>query len=123
MESERSGFRQAPARPRPTKQERAIEVTQLLDERSAGRAMATLVRDGLGTHSSGAIDEAFEPELARAFVQRIDFCDTMMHGSWLKSEITAWSEKTSAKQPGVNCQLRIEHACMQLRRGFPKIKT
>ena len=59
-----SGFRQATARPRRTKQDWAIEVAQLLDGRYAGCAKVTLVCDNLNTHTKGAFYEAFEPEQA-----------------------------------------------------------
>jgi hypothetical protein len=144
-----SGFRQATARPRRTKQDWAVEVTQLLDGRYASCAKVTLVCDNLNTHTKGAFYEAFEPERARAYLQRIDFCYTPQHGSWLniaecelscltsqclrgrrlgalsdlQSEIAAWSDKTNAKQRGVDWQFRIENARIKLRRLYPKIKT
>jgi DDE superfamily endonuclease/Homeodomain-like domain len=144
-----SGFRQATARTRRTKQDWAIEVAQLLDGRYAGCAKVKLVCDNLNTHTKGAFYEAFEPEQARAYLQRIDFCYTPKHGSWLnvaecelscltsqclrgrrigeltelQTEIAAWSDKTNAKQRGVDWQFRIENARMKLKRLYPKIKT
>ena len=144
-----SGFRQATARLRRTKQDWAIEVAQLLDGRYAGCAKVTLVCDNLNTHTKGAFYEAFEPEIARAYVQRIDFCYTPKHGSWLnvaecelscltsqclrdrrigeltelQREIAAWSDKTNAKQRGVDWQFRIENARTKLKRLYPQIKT
>ena len=82
-------------------------------------------------------------------MKRIDFCYTPKHGSWLnvaecelscltsqclsdrrigelpvlQSEIGIWSEKTNAKQRGVDWQFRIENARMKLKRLYPKIKT
>src|SRR6266478_9598299 len=144
-----SGFRQATARARRTKQDWAVEVAQLLDGRYADCAKVTLVCDNLNTHTKGAFYEAFEPARARAYVQRIDFCYTPKHGSWLnvaecelscltsqcisgrrigeltelQTEIGAWSDKTNAKQRGVDWQFRIEHARTKLKRLYPKIKT
>jgi hypothetical protein len=109
----------------------------------------TLVCDNLNTHTKGAFYEAFEPERARAYLQRIDFCYTPKHGSWLnvaecelscltsqcldgrrigeltelQTEIAAWSDKTNAKQRGVDWQFRIENARTKLKRLYPKIKT
>ena len=79
-----SGFRQATARPRRTKVDWAVEVAQLLDTRYAACAKVTLVCDNLNTHTQGAFYEAFAPDVARASVKRIDFCDTPKHGSWLR---------------------------------------
>ena len=43
----------------------------------------TLVCDNLNTHTKGAFYEAFAPPRARDYVQRINFCYTPKHGSWL----------------------------------------
>ena len=144
-----SGFRQATARPQRTKVDWALEVAHLLDTRYADCPCVTLVSDNLNTHSKGAFYEAFEPEVARAYIKRIHFCYTPKHGSWLnvaecelscltsqclsdrrigelaelQTEIAAWSERTNAKQRGVDWQFRIENARVKLKRLYPKIKT
>jgi DDE superfamily endonuclease len=144
-----SGFRQATARTQRTKQDWAVEVAQLLDTRYADCAHVTIVLDHLNTHTKGAFYEAFEPARARVYVQRIRFCYTPKHGSWLnvaecelscltsqcmtgrrigaltelQMEIAAWSDKTNAKQRGVDWQFRIENARVKLKRLYPKIKT
>jgi hypothetical protein len=41
----------------------------------------------------------------------------------LQREIATWSEKTNAKQRGVDWQFGIENARVKLRRLYPKIKT
>ena len=142
-----SGFRQTTARPRRTKADWALEVAQLLDTRYADCEGVTLVCDNLNTHTKGAFYEAFEPDLARAYIKRLTFCYTPKHGSWLnvaecelscltsqclsdrrigeltelQSEIAAWSEKTNTKQRGVDWQFRIDDARMKLKRLYPKI--
>ena len=144
-----SGFRQATARTRRTKADWAIEVAQILDARYADCEYVTLVCDNLNTHTKGAFYEAFEPDLARAYLKRIKFCYTPKHGSWLNvaecelscltsqcmsgrrigeltalhTEIGAWSDKTNAKQRGVDWQFRIENARVKLKRLYPKIKA
>jgi len=45
----------------------------LLDTRYAECERVTLVLDNLNTHTKGAFYEAFPPEKARGYVQRIDF--------------------------------------------------
>jgi hypothetical protein len=55
----------------------------MLDTRYADCECVTLVCDNLNTHSKGAFYEAYEPEIARAYVKRIKFCYTPKHGSWL----------------------------------------
>ena len=144
-----SGFRQATARPQRTKVDWAVEVAALLDARYADCDKITLVCDNLNTHTKGAFYEAFEPERARQYVQRIQFCYTPKHGSWLnvaecelscltsqcltgrrigdlaflQSEIRAWSDQINAKQRGVDWQFKIDDARRKLKRLYPKIKT
>jgi hypothetical protein len=144
-----SGFRQATAREHRTKQDWALEVASLLDTRYADCRQVTLVLDNLNTHTKGAFYEAFEPERARAYLKRITFCYTPKHGSWLnvaecelscltsqclsdrrigelgelQTEIAAWSEKTNAKQRGVDWQFKIDDARRKLKRLYPKNKT
>ena len=144
-----SGFRQATARPRRTKIDWAVEVAQLLDTRYAAGEKVTLVCDNLNTHTKGAFYEAFPPDIARAYVKRIDFCYTPKHGSWLnvaecelscltsqclmgrrigeltllQREIKTWADKTNAKQRGVDWQFKITDARTKLKRLYPVIKT
>src|SRR3984885_11563261 len=144
-----SGFRKSIARARRTKADWAIEVAQMLDTRYADRTGVTLVCDNLNTHTKGAFYEAFHPEQARAYIKRINFCYTPKHGSWLNiaecelscltrqclsdrrigeltdlhTEITTWSDKTNARQRGVDWQFRIENARVKLKRLYPKIKA
>ena len=143
-----SGFRQATAREQRTKVDWAIEVANLLDTRYADCAQITLVCDNLNTHTKGAFYTAFPPELARAYIKRINFCYTPKHGSWLnvaecelscltsqclsdrrigelpllQSEIGIWADKTNAKQRGVDWQFKIDDARTKLKRLYPKIQ-
>jgi hypothetical protein len=142
-----SGFRQATARPRRTKNDWAHEVAYLLDTRYAGIERITLVCDNLNTHTKGAFYEAFPPEKARDYVRRIDFVYTPKHGSWLnvaecelscmtsqclkdrrigdldtlQTEIAAWSTRVNKKQRAVDWQFTIDKARRKLKRLYPKI--
>lgn len=143
-----SGFRQATARPRRTKEDWALEVAHLLDTRYCGKRI-TLVCDQLNTHTKGAFYTAFAPEVARAYVKRIDFVYTPKHGSWLniaecelsaltrqclsdrrlshldqlQREIEAWSTKTNNKQRVVDWHFKIDDARSKLKRLYPKFKS
>ena len=101
------------------------------------------------THPTGAFYEACAPHRARASIQRIKCCSTPKHGRWLHvaacerrgrtrqclrdrrigactalhAAIAAWSDKTHAKQRGVDWPCRIEHARVKLQRLYPKIKA
>ena len=144
-----AGYRQATARARRTKVDWALEVAHLLDTRYAHCDVVTLVMDNLNTHTQGAFYEAFEPDKAKAYLRRLTFCYTPKHGSWLnvaecelscltsqclrdrrlgelevlQSEIATWSQKTNAKQRGVDWQFTIDDARRKLKRLYPKIKT
>lgn len=141
------GFRQASVRPQRTKVDWAIQVAHLLDTRYVDGQKVTLVCDNLNTHTKGAFYEAFEPGLARSYVERITFCYTPKHGSWLnvaecelscltrqclhnhriaelldlQSQVAAWSDKTNAKQRAVDWHFRIQDARAKLKRLYPKI--
>jgi hypothetical protein len=144
-----SGYRQATARAQRTKADWALEVAHLLDTRYVDCDVVTLVMDNLNTHTKGAFYEAFPPEIARAYLRRLEFCYTPKHGSWLnvaecelscmtsqclrgrrigelhelQSEIAIWSHKTNANQRGVDWHLKIDDARIKLKRLYPKIKA
>ena len=144
-----AGWRQVSVREQRTKIDWALEMAELLRGRYAEAEKVILVCDNLNTHTKGAFYEAFEPEQARAYSKRINFCYTPKHGSWLNvaecelscltspclsdrrigeltelhTEIAAWSDKTNAKQRGVDWQFRIENARVKLKRLYPKIKA
>jgi hypothetical protein len=143
------GYRRATARARRTKVEWALEVAQLLETRYANCDVVTLVMDNLNTHTKGAFYEAFEPDIARAYLGRLEFCYTPKHGSWhnvaecelscmtgqclqgrrigeldeLQAEIATWAQNTNLKQRGVDWQFKIDDARLKLKRLYPKIKT
>ena len=144
-----AGFRQATARARRTKADWAIEVAQLLETRDTDGEYVPRVCDTLNTHTTGAFSEAFAPDRARAYSQRIHCCDTPKHGRWLnvaacalrcltsqclsdrrigalpglQAESAAWADKTNSKQRGVDWPFRLENARVKLKRLYPKIKA
>lgn len=144
-----AGFRQVTARNRRTKVDWAHEVAHLLDTRYADCNKITLLMDNLNTHTKGAFYTAFEPAVARAYINRIDFVYTPKHGSWLnvsecelsamskqcftgrrighlaelQNEIDAWSTSINEKQRSVDWQFTIDDARVKLKRLYPKIKT
>jgi len=142
-----AGWRQATARLRRTKSDWAAEVATLLDGRYAECERITLVCDNLNTHTKGAFYEVFAPEQARRYVERIEFCYTPKHGSWLnvaecelsalrrqclagrrlgelwvvQKEIEAWSTDLNDQQRGVDWQMKIDDARCKLKSVYPKI--
>ena len=142
-----AGWRQATARPQRTKTDWAEEVAALLDGRYAACALLRLVCDNLNTHTPGAFYAAFPPEQARAYVRRLEFCHTPKHGSWpniaenelnsmtrqclggrrigelprLQEEIAAWSIDVTAKQRGVDWQMKIDDDRCKLKSVYPNL--
>ena len=119
-----------------------------MEERYADCAKVVIACDNLNTHTIGAFYEAFAPDRARALVERIEFCYTPKHGSWLnvaenelsaltrqcvngrrfgtievlQEEIAAWSTDVNNTQRGVDWQMKIEDARCKLTSIYPKIK-
>lgn len=142
-----AGWRQATAREHRTKSDWAHEVASQLDGRYADCEQVTLVCDNLNTHTPGAFYEVFEPQRARQYVRRINFCFTPKHGSWLnvaenelssmtrqclhgrrigelqllQDEIEAWSIDVTSTQRGVDWQMKIADARSKLKSVYPKI--
>ena len=144
-----AGFRQATVRRRRTKEDWALEVAHLMDTRYADCDTVTLICDQLNTHTNGAFYVAFEPAVARAYLERIRFVYTPKHGSWLniaecelsalsrqclagrrigylevlQHETAAWSTDINEKQRAVDWQFQIHDARLKLKHLYPKIKT
>ncbi|MEO6436865.1 MAG: IS630 family transposase [Tepidisphaeraceae bacterium] len=142
-----AGWREVSVRERRTKIDWAQEVAELLRTRYASAEKVILVCDNLNTHTKGAFYEAFEPEIAREIVRRLDFRHTPKHGSWLNiaenelssmtrqcvkdrrfatidlldCETTAWHEHGNAKQRGVEWQFKVTDARGKLKSVYPKI--
>lgn len=143
-----AGWREVSVRQRRTKADWATEMAQLLEGRYADCEKVILVCDQLNTHTKGAFYEVFEPQRARQLVQRIEFCYTPKHGSWLNiaenelSSMTrqcignerfgdietlqeataAWSTDVNNTQRGVDWQMKIDDARCRLTSVYPKIK-
>lgn len=144
-----AGFRQATVRRRRTKADWALEVAHLMDTRYAECDTVTLICDQLNTHTKGAFYVAFEPAVARAYLERLRFVYTPKHGSWLniaecelsalsrqclagrrigdlevlQHETAAWSTTVNETQRAVDWQFQIGDARLKLKHLYPKIKT
>ncbi len=142
-----AGWREVAVRSTKTKLDWALEIAWLLEGRYASCEKLVLVCDNLNTHTKGAFYEAFEPSRARSLVERIEFCHTPKHGSWLniaenelssltrqcvrgrrfgdietlQNETAAWSADVNDKQRGVDWQMKIDDARTKLKSVYPKI--
>jgi hypothetical protein len=144
-----AGWRQVSVRERRTKVDWAEEVENLLRTRYVSAKKVILVSDNLNTHTKGAFYEAFEPAMARAMVQRLEFCHTPKHGSWLNiaenelssmtrqcvtgrrfatveelgHQTTAWHEHSNDCQRTVDWQFRVDDARVKLKSIYPKLEV
>lgn len=61
----------------------AAIVTDLVENQYAMADRITLVQDNLSAHKPSAMYEIFEPQRAKAILDKIEFVFTPKHGSWL----------------------------------------
>jgi hypothetical protein len=143
-----SGWRAVNVRPQRKKIDWALEIEELLRTKYQESEKIILICDNLNTHTRGAFYEAFPADKAREIVNRIEFCYTPKHGSWLniaenelsvmtrqclnkrrigdivtlQEEVQAWATATNDKQKGVDWQFTINDARLKLKSIYPKIK-
>jgi hypothetical protein len=144
-----AGWRQVSVRERRTKVDWAQEMESLLRTRYRSAKKVVLVCDNLNTHTKGAFYEAFQPAVARALVQRLEFCHTPKHGSWLNiaenelssmtrqcvtgrrfataedlsTQKTAWHEHSNARQRTVDWHFKVDDARLKLKSIYPKLEV
>jgi hypothetical protein len=144
-----AGWRQVCVRERRTKVDWAQEMEGLLQTRYRSGEKVVLVCDNLNTHTKGAFYEAFKPARARSLVQRLEFCHTPKHGSWLNiaenelssmtrqcvtgrrfatieelsTQTTAWHEHSNSRQRTVDWQFKVDDARVKLKSIYPKLEV
>ena len=144
-----AGWRQVCVRARRTKVDWAQEMESLLQTRYRSVEKVVLVCDNLNTHTKGAFYEAFKPARARSLVQRLEFCHTPKHGSWLNiaenelssmtrqcvtgrrfatieelsTQTTAWHEHSNSRQRTVDWQFKVDDARVKLKSIYPKLEV
>jgi DDE superfamily endonuclease len=78
-----AGGRQGPITQTRRRTEGAPCVETLREGRYREAERVLLVRDQLTTHSPASLSEAFAPEKAQRWADRLEIHDTPKHGSWL----------------------------------------
>ncbi len=112
--------------------------------KSAGHI--TLIEDNLKTHRKAALYRVFDPQRARAILNRIRFVHTPTHGSWLNAaeielsvlnrvvlkqrigskeelleKIKAYEKEKNKKAAAVNWQFTTKDARVKLKQLYPKV--
>jgi len=142
------GWRETDALPRRTKIDWANKIKWLLDEQYPEAEKVVLVMDNLNTHSISSLYEAFPPEEAFRFAQRLEIHYTPKHGSWLNiaecelsslaaqclgsrrianiellnQELKAWHTQRNRSQKGVDWQFTTADARIKLKHLYPIIQ-
>jgi len=74
---------------------RAIDYAHLLkalvDDDCSEAIKITVVQDNLNTHSPASLYKAFAPAEARRILEKLEFCHSPKHGSWLNMAEIEWS--------------------------------
>lgn len=133
---------------RRTKQDYALQLKYLVDERYPDAEIITIVQDQLNTHVPSALYATFEPAEARRILDKLKFHYTPKHGSWLNMaeielsvlssqclerripdqqtlapEIAAWEERRNQQFRTVNWQFTTADARIKLKRLYPSIQS
>jgi transposase len=123
----------------------AQELRRLVEVEYRHAEKVVLVTDNLNTHTTAALYEAFEPEVAFRLASRIEWHYTPEHASWLniaeielaalsteclgrriaskddlERQTKAWEDSRNRKRMNVVWQFRKEHARVKLRRLYPR---
>lgn len=108
----------------------------------------TLVMDNLNTHTGASLYKAFEPPVARALLDRLEFVYTPKHGSWLnmaecefsvlsrqcldrrlpdretvQREVEAWAAARNQSAVAVDWRFTTEDARIKLKQLYPAISS
>jgi len=142
-----SGKRMVKITERKTKRDWAFFVEDIANQNKDVKKI-TLVMDNLNTHVPGSLYETFQPDKAKAILDRFEFVYTPKHGSWLnmaeielnvltgqclnrriddieivRKEVTAWAKFRNNKNAKVNWQFTTENARIKLSRLYPTLES
>lgn len=121
-------------------------VANLVEGRFANAVRLTLVQDNLSAHKPSALYEIFEPQRAKAILDKLEFVFTPKHGSWLNiaeielsvlkrqglddripsmeklvEQVQAFQNQRNNNLKKVNWHFSIDEARVKLRRLYPTI--
>lgn len=121
-------------------------VRTLVEKDFANAKRITLVMDNLNTHTGASLYKAFEPQVARALLDKLAFVYTPKHGSWLnmaecefsilsrqcfdrrlpdmetvRNEVNAWTAARNQAAVTIDWRFTTEDARIKLKRLYPAI--
>jgi len=126
----------------------AEEIRILVDERYPDAPKIRLVMDNLNTHCGASLYKAFEPHEARRILQRLEFCYTPKHGSWLnmaeielsilgrqclnrrivdiptiEHEVNRWQQERNNSASPMNWRFKTDDARIKLKKLYPTVNS
>lgn len=121
-------------------------MADLVENQYAQATKVTLVQDNLKAHKPAALYEVYEPQRAKAILDKLEFVFTPKHGSWLNmaeiefsvltrqaikgriadkellaEQLEAWQQKRNQKQVKANWQFKTKDARIKLKKLYPTI--
>ena len=140
------GWRHIKVTQRRTAVDYAHLLKDLVDLHYPEAMLVTVVQDNLNTHSCASLYKAFEPVEARRILNRLEFCYTPKHGSWLnmaeielsvlarqcldrriaefatlQTEVVAWVEARNQEQTWIDWRFTTQDARVKLKRLYPSV--
>lgn len=138
-------WRHVEVTPRRTSVDFAHQMYALVFEHYPQASKIRVVLDNLSTHKAAALYEAFEPKVARAVLERLEFHYVPKHASWLnmveieigvlvrqcldrripdretlRCEVRAWQHRRNAAGAHVQWMFGIEQARTKLGKVYPQ---
>jgi len=129
-----------------TKKDWAEFIKEIADVHYSNAKKITLVMDNYGTHTPGALYEAYEPKEAKRILDKFEFIFTPKHGSWLnmaeielnvlmgqclnrridnineiKKEVNAWQNHRNNSDCKINWRFTSNNARIKLKKLYPSI--
>lgn len=108
----------------------------------------TVVQDNLNIHSPASLYKAFEPAEARRILEKLEFCHSPKHGSWLNMaeielstlsrqcldrripdyatlevEVAAWEQQRNLEKTWIDWRFTSADARIKLQRLYPSTKN
>lgn len=141
-----TGWRHVSVTDRRTAIDYAHILKDLVDVHYADALLITVVQDNLNTHHPASLYKAFPPDEARRILNRLSFCHTPKHGSWLNmaeielsvlgrqcldrripefeilaTEVAAWEKERNQRSTWIDWRFTTTDARDKLKRLYPLI--
>jgi hypothetical protein len=97
-------------------------VARLLDDQYKNCRKMTLIQDNLAAHKPQAFYEVFAPQLAKDYLDRLEFVFTPVHGSWLNMAEIEFSVLNRKVDGYIHCPDKLKELVLQWQQQRNKLK-